>query len=912
MSKSIIKTKIKLIKEYYLFQKKIEYIFKDGFNPLFKPLKKDLFTKITNPFERIYKEDAYIIDIDWIDYWKSYCNYDKAKEYFDKIYTDDEKILEKEIDEMCNNMMLLNEIDSEGITPPPMNNEAYGKIFCNRIMFDLNNLSSIVSDKIFMDFTKLCGQFLVEFRSKTRSIHISISDKIIFLIFYKELKIKIIYFGNKKLIQLTADFAPNEYNILDNRKKSAEIFNKFAFDLEFKRSDYWLDFFEKYKIENTPEVNIHNKEGEFEYLLRNDELFLKSISDIKPKIPNIIFNNVNLGRLIGLTNVGATCYMNATLQCFINTDMLTRYLLTEKNYNNIINNRNVCELTSCYCELLLNVCCNINVKGYYKPKKFKDLISRKNPLFKGINANDSKDLINFMLEEMNNELNLLENKNINFNEFINIYKDGTNKELSLNNFISQFTSKNKSIIPKTFYSINEIQTKCLKCNIIKYNYQVSFLFDFLIGSTYEYCIKNNIPSINNNGDKIVSLLDCFEYFNQTIIFKNDNQIYCDNCKINVDGLYTNYIYSLPPTIIISLNRGKDNVFKCIVDFPETLNLYKYVLNKKSNVNYRLKGVITHLGKSGITGHFIAYCRNRINNNWYCYNDSVVTYCNDQKNDFRKGETYILFYESVDGRNNLLYDNNQNKINNNSLNLFNMNNNFNFNLMNNQINQINNICQMDYNMINNNINNINSLNLDNINMNMNNINNMNNMNSMNLNNTNNINNMNGMSINNMNNMNINNINNMNMNSMNSNNMNVNNMNNINNMNMNNMNINGMNMNNMDKMNSMNNIISMNNMNNMNMNNMNNINSMKMNMNSSNGINNMNNFNNMNMKSLNNMNDMNMNFNNNINNMNDMNMNMNFNNNINNMNDMNMNFNNNINNMNDMNMNMNFNNNINNMN
>jgi len=765
---SIVNTKINLIKEYYLFQKKIEYIFNYGYNPLFKPIKKNLITLLTNIYEKINKVEIFIIDTDWIDYWKSYCNYDKAKEYFDKIYTDDEKILEKEIGEMCNNMKLSNEINSEGIPPFPMDNESAGKIFCNKILFDLYNLSGIVPHQTYFEFTSLSGNQWLDYKNKTKKIYILINDRIIFLIFNEELKVKIIYFGNKKPNQLTADFAINEFNIADNKKKPAKILDNFVDKIERKNSDYWLDFFKSYNIENTPEINIINEKGEFEYILRNDELFLNSLSEIKMVTPNIIFNNVNLERLIGLYNVGATCYMNATLQCFINTDMLTRYLLMEKNYKNIIKNRNVCELTSCYCELLFNVCCNINIKDYFKPKKFKELISRKNPIFKGINANDSKDLINFMIEEMNNELNQLENKNHNIP--INYPKDGTNKELTLSNFIYQFTAKNQSIIPRIFYTINEIQTKCLKCNIIKYNYQVSFLLDFLIGSVFEYCVKNNLPSINNNGDKIVSLLDCFECFSQTILFKNDNQIYCDICKTNVDGLYINYIYSLPPIIVISLNRGKDNIFKCIVDFPEALNLSKYVINKNINVKYRLKAVITHLGKSGMTGHFIAYCRNRINNNWYCYNDSSVTYCKDQKNDFKKGEPYILFYESEDGRKNLLYDNNLNIINNNFLNTFNMNNtsNFNPNLMNNQINNINNICQMDCNIINNNMNNINNINLNN-NMNLNNINNIN--------------------LNNLNNMNINNITDMNMNNSNY----ANNMNNFNNdMNfMNNININNTN-------------------------------------------------------------------------------------------------------------------------
>ena len=37
--------------------------------------------------------------------------------------------------------------------------------------------------------------------------------------------------------------------------------------------------------------------------------------------------------LIGLSNIGATCYMNATLQALSNTKDFTKYFLNDYNYN---------------------------------------------------------------------------------------------------------------------------------------------------------------------------------------------------------------------------------------------------------------------------------------------------------------------------------------------------------------------------------------------------------------------------------------------------------------------------------------------------------------------------------------------------------------------------------------------------
>ena len=52
----------------------------------------------------------------------------------------------------------------------------------------------------------------------------------------------------------------------------------------------------------------------------------------------------------------------------------------------------------------------------------------------------------------------------------------------------------------------------------------------------------------------------------------------------------------------------------------------------------------------MSGHFIAYCKHRTLKNWYFFNDTKVTLCNDQQNGYKNGEPYILFYESNQGNN----------------------------------------------------------------------------------------------------------------------------------------------------------------------------------------------------------------------------------------------------------------------
>ena len=104
------------------------------------------------------------------------------------------------------------------------------------------------------------------------------------------------------------------------------------------------------------------------------------------------------------------------------------------------------------------------------------------------------------------------------------------------------------------------------------------------------------------------------------------------------------IYSSPYILILILNRGKGNQFDCDVDFRETLNIKKYVdADNRNNCpnEYELIGVISHLGESSMSGHFIADCKH-FDGKWYCFNDSSVTPTYKYS---QKGTPYILFYQS---------------------------------------------------------------------------------------------------------------------------------------------------------------------------------------------------------------------------------------------------------------------------
>ncbi len=109
------------------------------------------------------------------------------------------------------------------------------------------------------------------------------------------------------------------------------------------------------------------------------------------------------------------------------------------------------------------------------------------------------------------------------------------------------------------------------------------------------------------------------------------------------------------------------------EYPKTFQLNKYINfenneNYKNNlekIEYELISVISHLGESSMSGHFIAYCKSPVNQNWYLYNDSIVTKCNndfDNLNDKNLNSIpYVLFYQIKESNKQLNVIQNSNKI-----------------------------------------------------------------------------------------------------------------------------------------------------------------------------------------------------------------------------------------------------------
>ena len=372
------------------------------------------------------------------------------------------------------------------------------------------------------------------------------------------------------------------------------------------------------------EITIRNKDNEIKQLKNSQK-------------------NNNRNRLTkskGLDNIGATCYMNATLQCFSNTKKLRDYFFNKYKVveNQLISNE--------FYNLILRLFNANDNKESYSPYSFKEVISKENPLFAGVAANDSKDLINFLIERFHQELNII-NRNKNNKDNNNLFNiDQTNENLMLKLFLEEYTQNFNSPISNLFYGIIETKSQCKGCSVIKYNFQVFSFIEFPLQQVNLFFYnKGKRPLILSNGENPdIDLYECFEYSKKIDLMTGDNQMFCNICNKLCDSYYSTIYYSYPNYLIINLNRGKGAIYKCKVIFPEQLNIINYATYKQGVTVYELYAVICHLGPSSMSGHFVAYCKNSTNHKWYLYNDAIVSLCTKEFQ-YNDGMPYILFYKA---------------------------------------------------------------------------------------------------------------------------------------------------------------------------------------------------------------------------------------------------------------------------
>ena len=398
------------------------------------------------------------------------------------------------------------------------------------------------------------------------------------------------------------------------------------------------------KIEKLFNIDFKSASKKY-YLTRNKDkenkfdLEIEDINNINYiNQNNYAKNKIYYFPLVGLNNVGSTCFMNATIQCLIHIPELSVYFLNEyPKDRNILNSRNAYirtrgHLSEAYYQVVKGIDTVFTKQGNfyssYSPRSFKEVLGTYNSQFSRYEANDSKDLILYLLQTFHEELNYFGDqkkpKNIKLS-------NPTCREYSYQAFNTIYNMTNFSKISQLFYGTYENVIKCLECKNNFYSYQK---FEYISLSTYKYRYNT------------FNIISGFEDITSKEKLEGDNKYYCNNCKRLVNAEIFCKIIDLPNYLILNIDYGKNKIYdvKQLI-FSHEIDLKNYLgyyFGQKSK--FKLIAVCTHIGSSGAYGHYIAYCLNNQNGCWYKFNDSS---CNmSDKYSLNENSPYLLIYELI--------------------------------------------------------------------------------------------------------------------------------------------------------------------------------------------------------------------------------------------------------------------------
>uniref|UniRef100_A0A158R3V6 ubiquitinyl hydrolase 1 n=1 Tax=Syphacia muris TaxID=451379 RepID=A0A158R3V6_9BILA len=150
----------------------------------------------------------------------------------------------------------------------------------------------------------------------------------------------------------------------------------------------------------------------------------------------------------------------------------------------------------------------------------------------------------------------------------------------------------------------------------------------------------------------ITLIDTLNAFFSPDDLRDENMYSCEKCAKLRNGVKMCRITRLPEVLCIHLKRFRhDSSYSTKVSTNVSFPLYDLDLSPfytpMNNSNdipavYDLCAFVTHRGTSAESGHYLAYCKNEYDNNWYEFDDTVVTKL--ETADVLTKEAYVLFYQ----------------------------------------------------------------------------------------------------------------------------------------------------------------------------------------------------------------------------------------------------------------------------
>ena len=459
----------------------------------------------------------------------------------------------------------------------------------------------------------------------------------------------------KKEVEEEMKQLQNQINKNDKKKNNASSLS------ESKDNDNSLNAQGLKKMKSQPvnhpsiklnKLNSHSNNPKFQSYnsnINNNKSNKERISlpnaDIKNKLSSEVIEIEKNKISIGFKKMNPV-NLNSIFQCFIHLKEIREGLLNLEK-NNFFEKNKECFLAENFLYLTKSLYFDDKLEAHSLndfwnliQEKDKNKVFIKNKLYV-----DSKMLINFLIEELHKELNI--KKVFSDNELMisNNNFERQNEKEALHNYLEEFTKNNNSLISKNFYGLIRKKIICQGCKAERYSFEYYSFLTININKIKNF-LSNEEKVEKNKNKKNIKLLDFFDYYNKPEYLVGDSNIFCKKCQAKNGMIIIKNIYSTHPIIPIIIERDEDpKLNKDKIDFPEELDLSKYIEYKTSSKHFYLCGVVTNFGYSNNYGKFEAFCRMEQNGKWYNINDEIVSESN-WEDIVNNGIQYVLFYHKI--------------------------------------------------------------------------------------------------------------------------------------------------------------------------------------------------------------------------------------------------------------------------
>lgn len=344
--------------------------------------------------------------------------------------------------------------------------------------------------------------------------------------------------------------------------------------------------------------------------------------------------------IVGLENLGNSCYMNSLIQCLTGAPMLGDYFVQTRMFQAELNPENVLgsggEVALEFAKVM-EALLGGRQQAAFAPSALRDAVVRRSPeLLGGMGQQDAQEFAVALLDCLHEDLNRVRGPKpaVTFPDLTEDVLRRQGEERAAAQSWSLCLQRDQSVIVDTFQGQLRSRISCLRCGFRR--------------TKFEAFLYLSLPVVDSGGMPLASLGACLREFGREEHLCGSEQWYCQSCSTHCDAVKKIDLWKVPPTLLVHLKRFRYEAASPMrlsyahggappttrklghaVDFGlrgldlRALGAVPMGSPQRAEPTYDLCGAVDHWGSAGF-GHYTACVQHYETGQWHRFDDSVVT------------------------------------------------------------------------------------------------------------------------------------------------------------------------------------------------------------------------------------------------------------------------------------------------